>query len=270
MRDWRETAERHAQCTGAANESAASVLRATSRLPDDAIITADSGSSAVWLARQVADPTRHEAVALGRSRDDGLRVSVCARRQDRVSGSRRSIAVIGDGAMQMSGMSALIDVAKYWKQWSDPRFIVLVLNNRDLNYVTWEQRVMEGDPKYERSQNLPDDRLRGLRRAAGLRGMRIDSPERVGAAWDEAFASDRPVLIDAIVNADVPTLPPELTKEQKEHLAKAIADGDPDARGDRDAARGAGDRRRRRVTGDGPSTPARAWSRVVVRRLAAG
>jgi len=141
------------------------------------------------------------------------------------------VAAVGDGAMQMSGVSGLIDVAKYWRRWRDPRLVVMVLNNRDLNYVTWEQRVMEGDPKFERSQSLPDVNYARYAELLGLRGIRIDSPELVGSALDEALHADRPTLIDVVVNADVPTVPPMLRKQQAEHLAKALSEGDPDADG---------------------------------------
>ena len=105
---------------------------------------------------------------------------------------------------------------KHWQKWSDPRFIVLVLNNRDLNYVTWEQRVMEGEPKFEESQTLPDFPFARYAELLGFKGIKVDSPEKVGPAWDEALAADRPVVIEAWVNADVPTVPPTLTKKQAE------------------------------------------------------
>jgi pyruvate dehydrogenase (quinone) len=141
------------------------------------------------------------------------------------------IATVGDGAMQMSGNAALIDVAKHWRKWSDPRVIVIVLNNRDLNYVTWEQRVMEGEPKFEDSQTLPDFPFARYAELLGLRGIKVDTADAVGPAWDEALSADRPCVIEAWVNADVPTVPPTLKKEQSEHLARALEAGDPDARG---------------------------------------
>jgi pyruvate dehydrogenase (quinone) len=138
-------------------------------------------------------------------------------------------AVVGDGAMQMSGINALIDIAKYWERWRDPRLVVLVMNNRDLNYVTWEQRVMEGEPKFLQSQDLPDFQYARYAELLGLRGVRIDRPDQVAGAWDDALHATRPTVIEAVVNADVPPLPPELTKEQQAHLATALSSGDPDA-----------------------------------------
>ena len=147
------------------------------------------------------------------------------------------IATAGDGAMQMSGNAALIDVAKHWRKWDDPRLIVLVLNNRDLNYVTWEQRVMEGEPRFEEAQALPDFPFARYAELLGLKGIRVDSPAGVGPAWDEALASDRPVVIEAFVSADVPTVPPTLKKKQVEKLEQALAAGDPSAEAIREQMR---------------------------------
>jgi pyruvate dehydrogenase (quinone) len=146
------------------------------------------------------------------------------------------IALVGDGAMQMSGFSALLDVAKQWRaaaeremRWTDPRLIVVVLNNRDLNYVTWEQRVMEGDPRYVASQALPDVAYADFARLVGLDGVRVERPDQVAAAWERALAADGPFVIDAVVDRNVPTVPPQLEPEQEDKLAKALAAGDADA-----------------------------------------
>ena len=144
---------------------------------------------------------------------------------------RVAIAVVGDGAMQMSGVSALIDVAKYWRRWHDPRLVILVLNNRDLNYVTWEQRAMEGEPKFPASQDLPDVPYASYAALLGLGGIRVERPEDVADAWRAAFASDRPFVIDAVVDANVPTLPPKLELKLQEKLAAALDNGDPEADG---------------------------------------
>jgi len=123
----------------------------------------------------------------------------------------------------------LIDVAKYYREWSYRRLIVVVLNNHDLNYVTWEQRVMEAEPKYVRSQALPDIDYAAYAKLLGLDGVRVDGPENVDKAWESALAADRPFVIDAVVDANVPTLPPRVKPKQEEALAKALSSGDPDA-----------------------------------------
>src|SRR3712207_2653522 len=81
---------------------------------------------------------------------------------------RPVVALVGDGAMQMNGLTELITVSKYWDRWSDPRLIVMVLNNRDLAYVTWEERIQAGDPKWETSQALPDVHYAEFAKSIGL------------------------------------------------------------------------------------------------------
>jgi pyruvate dehydrogenase (quinone) len=129
----------------------------------------------------------------------------------------------------MNGMAELLTVAKYWQEWSDPRLIVLVLHNNDLNQVTWEQRALEGDPKFEVTQNIPDFDYARFAELAGLRGIRVDSPDQVGDAWDQALASDRPVVVDAICDPEVPPLPPHITWEQGMNMLRALLRGDPNS-----------------------------------------
>jgi pyruvate dehydrogenase (quinone) len=142
---------------------------------------------------------------------------------------RPVVAILGDGAMQMLGQNALITVAKYWREWADPRLVVLVANNRDLNYVSWEQRVMEGFPKYPASQDLLEFPFARSAELLGLRGIRVDRPEGVADAVEQAFAADRPVVLEAVVSAAVPALPPKLREQQRKNLNAALAHGDPDA-----------------------------------------
>ena len=142
---------------------------------------------------------------------------------------RPVIAVEGDGAMQMNGINALIDVVKYRDRWTDPRLIVLVLNNRDLNQVTWEQRVLAGDPKLEASQVIPDFPYARYAELLGLKGIRVDAPDQVAPAWEEALAADVPVVYEAVTDPEVPPLPPHIELEQAKKLASALARHDPAA-----------------------------------------
>jgi pyruvate dehydrogenase (quinone) len=232
VRAWWDEVERRAHAEAAPLNPQLPFWSLSSRLPDDAIITGDSGSSAVWCARDLRLRRGMMFSVSGGLATMGSAVPYALAAKIAYP-SRVVVATVGDGAMQMSGINALIDVAKRWKQWSDPRLIVLVLNNRDLNYVTWEQRVMEGEPKFERSQQLPDFEYARFAEMIGLSGRRIESPEDVDAAWDAAFNADRPFVIDAVVNADVPTFPPWLREEQEKKLSKALAQ-DPDAAGVRE------------------------------------
>jgi pyruvate dehydrogenase (quinone) len=140
------------------------------------------------------------------------------------------IAAIGDGAMQMIGINGLIDIARYHDRWSDQRLVVCVLHNNDLNQVTWEQRVMSGDAKLDASQVLPDFDYAAYARQLGLHGVRVDNPDDVGAAWDEALGAGRPALIEAITDPEVPPLPPHIRFEQASGMAKALMARDPAAK----------------------------------------
>ena len=196
------------------------------RLPDNCIITSDSGSAATWFARDLKIRPGMMASLSGTlaTMGPGVPYSVAAKfaYPDRVA-----IAVVGDGAMQMNGNNGLVTIAKYWKEWADPRLIVLVLNNGDLNMVTWEQRVLAGDPKFNASQNLPDFPYARYAEMLGLKGIRLDNPDQVAMAWDEAFDSDCPVVIDAIVDPEVPPLPPHITMKQARNLMSALLHRDP-------------------------------------------
>jgi pyruvate dehydrogenase (quinone) len=144
---------------------------------------------------------------------------------------RIPIALTGDGAMQMNGLAAMITVKKYWKNWSDPRLIFMVLNNRDLNQVTWEMRIEAGNPKLPATQDLPDFPYASYAESLGLKGIRVDRPEDVGAAWDAALSADRPVIYEAYVSGDVTTIPPHISFEEAKNYASALLKGDPNEGG---------------------------------------
>ncbi len=200
----------------------------SSRLPDGAIISSDSGSSANWFARDVKLREGMMASLSGTLATMGPGVPYAIAAKFTHPG-RPAIALVGDGAMQMNGNAELLTVAKYWQRWSDPRLIVLVLNNRDLNQVTWEQRAMEGNPKYEGSQQIPDFHYAEYAELIGLRGIRVDAPDDVGPAWERALAADRPVVLEAVTDPEVPPLPPHITLEQARAFASALAKGDPNS-----------------------------------------
>jgi pyruvate dehydrogenase (quinone) len=195
------------------------------RLPDGCIVTADSGSGTNWYARNVRLRRGMRASLSGTLATMGCALPYAIAAKFAYP-DRAVIALAGDGAMQMNGVNELITVAKYWQRWADPRLVVLVLNNRDLNQVTWEQRVMEGDPKFEASQNLPDVPYAKWAEALGLGGLRVESPDGVGPAWDEALAADRPYVLDVLADPDVPPLPPHISFEQARNMAFALAKGD--------------------------------------------
>ena len=198
-------------------------------LPDDAIVTSDSGSAANWFARDVKLGPTHLASLSGNLATMGAGVPYAIAAKF-AHPSRPAVALVGDGAMQMNGMAELITAAKYYEGWADRRLVVLVLNNRDLNQVTWEQRALEGDPKNPATQEIPDVHYADFARMIGLDGVRIESPDAIDAAWEEAFQADRPFVIDAVTDPEVPPLPPHITVEQARHFISAVRGGDPHSR----------------------------------------
>jgi pyruvate dehydrogenase (quinone) len=196
------------------------------RLPENCVLSADSGSAANWFARDLKLRRGMLASLSGNLATMGCGVPYAIAAKF-AHPERVAIALVGDGAMQMNGLNELITIAKYWRRWTDPRLIVAVLNNRDLNQVTWEQRVLEGDPKFEASQDIPDLPYARVAELLGLKGVRVDSPDDIGAAWDEVLAADRPALLEAVTDPEVPPLPPHITFEQARMFALAVAKGDP-------------------------------------------
>jgi len=200
------------------------------RLPERSIVTADSGTTTVWYARHL----RFRRGMLG-SVSGTLATMGCAIPYAIAAKfahpDRAAIALVGDGAMQMNGITELVTIAKYWKRWADPRLVIMVLNNRELAYVTWEERIQAGDPKWPASQDLPDLPYAEIAKLMGLGGRRVEDPEQVGAAWDEALTADRPFLLDMVTDPNVPPLPPHITFDQARGLAGALASGDPETRG---------------------------------------
>ncbi|MCO5396966.1 thiamine pyrophosphate-requiring protein [Ralstonia soli] len=200
------------------------------RLPDNVIVTCDSGTCANWYARDLKFKPGMMGSLSGGLASMGAAVPYAIAAKF-AHPERPVIALVGDGAMQMNNMAELITVAKYWKQWKSPKWICMVLNNQDLNEVTWEQRVMEGDPKFPASQDIPDVPYHRFAELIGLRGLYVDNPDRIVGAWDEALAADRPVVLEVKTDPDVPPLPPHVTLQQARNFATALAYGDPDASG---------------------------------------
>lgn len=198
------------------------------RLPDNCILTCDSGSAANWYARDLKIRRGMMASLSGGLATMGPAIPYAIAAKY-AHPQRHVIAMLGDGAMQMNGISALITIAKVWRDWGDPRLTVMVLNNGDLNQVTWEQRAMEGDPKFMASQFLPDFPYAEYARLLGLGGIKVERPEDIGPAWDQALAADRPTLLEMVTDPEVPPLPPHITKKEAKAFLSALIHGDPAA-----------------------------------------
>lgn len=196
------------------------------KLPEKCIIACDTGSGTNWYARDVKIRRGMMASVSGTlaTMGPGMPYAIAAKF---AYPDRPVLALVGDGALQMNGMNELITLAKYWHKWSDPRFVVLALNNRDLNQVTWEMRAQAGDPKFEASQDVPDFRYSKYAEQLGFKGIFVDRPDQLAQAWTDAFAADRPVVLEAYTDPDVPPLPPHITLKQAQAFATTLIKGDP-------------------------------------------
>ncbi|MEU2288154.1 thiamine pyrophosphate-requiring protein [Streptomyces sp. NPDC013178] len=196
-------------------------------LPDNVILAADSGSAANWYARhlKLRGAMRGSLSGTLATMGPGVPYVIGAKF---AHGDRPAVALVGDGAMQMNGMAELITIGKYYREWEDPRLIVAVLNNQDLNQVTWEMRAMAGAPQFLPSQSIPDFRYADVARLAGLEGLRIEKPQDVRGAWETALAADKPVVLDFVTDPAVPPIPPHASLDQIEAAATAVLKGDSD------------------------------------------
>ena len=189
------------------------------RLPENCIMTADSGSVANWYARDIRIRRGMKRLLSGGLASLGA-ATPYALAAKMAFPDRVVIAFIGDGAMQMNGLNVMITIAKYWREWPNPRLIVMVLNNRDLNQVTWEERIQLGEGKTESTQSIPDFPYYRYAELLGLKGIFVNDPERLGMAWDEALSADRPAILDCYTDPNVPPLPPHITlKDAKNFMA---------------------------------------------------
>ena len=237
-RDWRDTVQKNVDrwwqvMAGRAQVSADPInpeqvfAELSPRLPEDAMITADSGSGTNWYARHVKMRGRMRGTLSGTLATMGCAVPYAIGAKFAYP-DRPAYALVGDGAMQMNGINELITIAKYWHEWADPRLVVLVLHNNDLNQVTWELRAMGGSPQFLPSQELPDFDYAAFAQGIGLEGIAVDDPERVGPAWDEALAARRPCVIEFRTDPAVPPIPPHATWDQVINATESIVRGDSD------------------------------------------
>jgi pyruvate dehydrogenase (quinone) len=196
------------------------------RLPDDCILTCDSGSSAAWYAMDLKIRAGMKASLSGGLATMGSAVPY-ALAAKLTHPDRPVIALAGDGAMQMNGINELITIAEHWREWSDPCLVVVVLNNRDLNFVTWEMRG-KGDRKFEASQTLPGFAYAEYARMLGLHGLQIEHADQAPVVLDAALQAQRPCVVEVLADADVPPMPAHITRQQAASYYEAIAKGDPD------------------------------------------
>ena len=220
--EWNETLKGRALAAAEQVNPQRVVYEMSPRLPDNAIVTSDSGSCANWYARDWQVKQGQRGTLSGGLASMGAAVPYAIAAKFAYP-ERPVVALVGDGAMQMNNMAELITIQKYWQRWADPRLIVCVFNNQDLNEVTWEQRVMNGNPRYEASQSIPELSYARFAELIGLAGMSVERDDDLGAAWDRALGADRPVVLDVKTDPNVAPLPPHVTLAQAKAFMSSMA-----------------------------------------------
>lgn len=228
VRSWRNVMERRAGVEADPINPERVFHELSPLLPDDSILTSDSGSAANWYARHLMIRGDMRASLSGTLATMGPGAPYATGAKF-AHPDRPVFALVGDGAMQMNGINELITIAHYWRDWDDPRVIVGVLNNRDLNQVTWELRAMSGSPQFLPSQRLPDFDYAKYAESLGLRGIKVDEPGDIEGAWRRALQADRPCLVEFVTDPAVPPIPPQANWDQMENVASALLKGDPEA-----------------------------------------
>ncbi len=227
VRDWWQIVEARAMQNADPVNPQRAFWELSAHLPDNVMISADSGSGTNWYARDVKlrEGMRGSLSGILATMGPGVPYAIGAKF---AHPDRPAIALVGDGAMQMNGINELITISKYWHTWADPRLVVMVLHNDDLNQVTWEMRGMEGDAKYEASQDIPDFPYAQYAQLLGLNGIRVDDPNQLSDAWAQALSANRPTVLEVIADANVPPIPPHVDISQVKSFTNAIMQGDPD------------------------------------------
>ncbi|MPY79906.1 MAG: thiamine pyrophosphate-requiring protein [Actinophytocola sp.] len=225
---WRDTMTQQAMLDADPVNPMRVVHELSQRIPADAMVTADSGSSTNWYARLLRFHGRMRGTLSGTlaTMGPGVPYAIGAKF---ANPDRPAIALVGDGAMQMNGMAELITIARYWREWQDPRLVVCVFHNNDLNQVTWELRAMGGAPKFEQSQDIPDVSYAEFAEQIGFTSLAVADPDALGDAWDAALSAPRPALLDVRCDPEVPPIPPHATFEQIKSTTEAVLRGDPNA-----------------------------------------
>jgi pyruvate dehydrogenase (quinone) len=224
VRAWRDLSAERARIPAQPVNPELVVHELSGRLPANAQMSIDVGSCVYWYARQLTLPPGVPAHLSGTLASMGCAVpyGVAAKL---AYPDRPLVALAGDGAMQMGGIAELVTVAHHWQEWADPRFIVCVFNNHDLAEVSWEQRETESEPRFPDSQEIPDFPYAGYAELLGLVGIRVQDPDQLGDAWEQAFAADRPVVLEVLTDPDVPLLPPfPAGAEKLDGMRSALAD----------------------------------------------
>jgi pyruvate dehydrogenase (quinone) len=236
MRDWWQTLESRAMTRAHPVNPQRVVWEMSPRLPDNAIVSSDSGSCANWYARDYRVKRGQMSSLSGGLASMGAAVPYAIGAKF-AHPDRPVIALVGDGAMQMNNMAELITIQKYCDRWPDKRLVTCVFNNQDLNEVTWEQRVMNGNPRFDASQDIPDVRYSEFAKLIGLEGIYVDNPDDLGSAWDQALSAERPVVLEVKTDPEIAPLPPHVSLKEARHFMMSMARDDDAGHVIRDTAR---------------------------------
>ena len=226
LKQWWATLEARAMTKAHPVNPQRVVWEMSPRLPDNAIVTSDSGSCANWYARDYRVKVGQMASLSGglASMSAAVPYAIGAKF---AHPNRPVVALVGDGAMQMNNMAELITIAKYMDRWQDKRLVTCVFNNQDLNEVTWEQRVMNGNPRFDASQDIPDVRYSRFAELIGLKGIYIEDPNDLARGWDEALSADRPCVLEVKTDPEIAPLPPHVSfKEARQFMFALTKDED--------------------------------------------
>lgn len=225
---WWRTVERQCMVDADPVNPMRIVWELSQRLPDDAIVTADSGSVANWYAKvlRMRGNVRGSLSGTLATMGAGVPYAIGAKF---AHPERPVVALMGDGAMQMNGMAELLTIGRYRDRWADQRLVVCVLHNNDLNQVTWELRAMGGAPKFEESQVLPEVSYADFARGIGLEGITVRAPDDLGPAWERALSAQVPTVLDVYCDPEVPPIPPHATLDEALSTVEAVLGGDPSA-----------------------------------------
>jgi pyruvate dehydrogenase (quinone) len=236
IKAWWQTLEERAKTSAHPVNPQRVVWEMSPRLPENAIVTSDSGSCANWYARDYRVKRGQKSSLSGGLASMGAAVPYAIGAKF-AHPDRPVIALVGDGAMQMNNMAELITIAKYAERWPDKRLVTCVFNNEDLNEVTWEQRVMNGNPRYDASQDIPDVRYSKFAELIGLKGIYVDDPIDLARAWDEALSADSPVVLEVKTDPEIAPLPPHISFKEARHFMISMAKDDDAAHVIKDTAR---------------------------------
>ncbi|MGV0604364.1 thiamine pyrophosphate-requiring protein [Mycolicibacterium sp. XJ1904] len=224
--DWLRESEERAEAQSDSVNPEFVVRTLSEHLPGNVRVAVDVGSATYWYARHLRLPPGVPAHVSGYLASMGcaLPYGIAAKLD---APERPVVALVGDGAMQMSGLLELVTIADRWRGWADPRFVILVLHNQDLTEVSWEQREMEGDARFPASQDVPPFPYADYAEMLGLQGVQVVESAQAAAAWRTAFEADRPTVIEALVDPKTPLLPPLMPQAKADKVYCAL-EGEPD------------------------------------------